>query len=111
MDQTTERVSLYIPSNVQTRSEFFPGFGKIELIQTLLASGVTVGLVFLLNIFMHSTTFLVVAILTGIAGSITCLTKDRNNQSVADQLRHMIRFLREQKRYDYRYMKEWGDVY
>ena len=111
MDHEIDRIYLYIPSNVQTCSEFFPGFGKAELMQTLLVSAVIVGLTFLVNAFICSTTFLIVTILTGIAGSVTCLTKDKNNQSVVNQFHHMVRFLREQKRYEYRYMKEWDDVY
>jgi hypothetical protein len=51
-----------------------------------------------------------VFILVGIAGSVMCITKDKNNQSVYDQLKNMISFARNQQKYEYKYMKEWGDV-
>jgi len=48
--------------------------------------------------------------LVGIAGTIMCVTKDKNNQSVVDHFKNMIRFMREQQRFKYIYLKEWGDL-
>ena len=50
----------------------------------------------------------VVAVLSGIFGSVMMCTKDQNNQSVVDQIRNMIRFARSQQIYPYRMMDEWG---
>ena len=50
----------------------------------------------------------VVAVLTGIFGSVMMCTKDQNNQSVVDQVGNMIRFARSQQIYPYRALSEWG---
>lgn len=104
------KLTLYIPNNVKTKSEIFEGFGKHEIIQTLTATAAIILIAFLVYGINHSVTFLIVFILVGIAGSVMCTTKDKNNQSVYDQLKNMISFARNQQRYEYKYMKEWGDV-
>ncbi len=101
---------LYIPNNVKTKSEIFEGFGKHEIIQTLISTTAIISIAFLIFAVNHNTTFLIVFILTGIAGSVMCTTKDKNNQSVYDQLKNMVNFERTQQKYEYKYMKEWGDV-
>lgn len=50
----------------------------------------------------------VVAVLTGIFGSVMMCTKDQNNQSVVDQIGNMVRFARSQQIYPYRALDEWG---
>lgn len=110
MEENNRQIILYIPSNVKTRSEIFEGFGKAEILQTLIATVFIVLVAFLIFSINHSVSFLVVFILVGIAGSVMCVTKDKNNQSVIDQLKNMIRFAREQQKYKYIYLKEWGDV-
>ena len=50
----------------------------------------------------------VVAVLTGIFGSVMMCTKDQNNQSVVDQISNMVRFARSQQIYPYRALDEWG---
>lgn len=46
--------------------------------------------------------------LAGIFGSVMMTTKDQSNLSVVDQVQNLIRFLRGQKIYPYRYGDEWG---
>jgi hypothetical protein len=104
-----KNMSLYIPSNVKTRSEIFEGYGKSEIIQTIVAAVFIILVAFLIFSFNKSVSFLVVFILVGIAASIMCVTKDKNNQSVVDHFKNMIRFIREQQKYQYKYLKEWGD--
>jgi hypothetical protein len=110
MANNNTKTTLYIPSNVKTRYEIFEGFGKKEIMQTLVATAIIVLVAFLIYSINGSVSFLVVFILVGIAASVMCVTKDKNNQSVLDQLKNMIRFAREQEKYDYKYLKEWGDV-
>jgi hypothetical protein len=50
----------------------------------------------------------VVAVLSGIFGSVMMCTKDQNNQSVVDQVGDMLRFRRSQQIYPYRMQDEWG---
>lgn len=99
--------SLYIPANVKTRTEFFPGYGMAELMKSFMVAavaGVTALFIYSAN---KSTTFAIVFLLASVAASVAVLVKDQNNQSVVDQIGHIIRFSQAQKKYPYRYRKEW----
>ena len=80
-------INLYIPTGVKAENELFNGFGKRELVQS---------------------TMTVVAVLSGIFGSVMMCTKDQNNQSVVDQIGNMVRFWRSQQIFPYRMIDEWG---
>lgn len=101
-------IKLYIPTGVKAENELFNGFGRRELLQSIigsLAGGVFAALLWLIA---RNVTMIVVAILTGIFGSVMMCTKDQQNQSVVDQIRDMIRFKRSQQVYPYRMQNEWG---
>ncbi len=101
-------ISLYIPIGVKTENELFNGFGRSELFQSILGSlfgGVVAALLWLIA---GNVALTVVAVLSGIFGSIMMCTKDQNNQSVVDQIRDMIRFQHSQQIYPYRMLDEWG---
>lgn len=70
-----------------------------------LAGGAVAALLWLL---LENVALTVVAVLTGIFGSVMMCTKDQNNRSVVDQVGDMIRFNRSQQIYPYRMMDEWG---
>ncbi|MBE6831281.1 MAG: hypothetical protein E7519_13845 [Ruminococcaceae bacterium] len=101
-------ISLYIPTGVKTENELFNGFGKRELLQSIVGSlfgGVVAALLWLIA---GNVALTVVAVLSGIFGSVMMCTKDQNNQSVVDQIRDMIRFQHSQQIYPYRMLDEWG---
>ncbi len=100
---------LYIPSNVKTRTEIFEGYGKNEIIQSVIASAVILGIGLVIFSFNESVSFIVVFVLSGISASIMCVTKDKNNQSVVDHLKNLIAFTRNQQSFKYKYLNEWGD--
>ena len=100
--------SLYIPMGVKTENELFSGFGKRELLQSLAGSLVGGGISVLIWLLSHNVAFTVVAVLTGVFGSVMMCTKDQNNQSVVDQIGNMVRFAGNQQIYPYRYLDEWG---
>lgn len=89
-------------------NELFNGFGKRELIQSVIGSlfgGAAAAVIWLCSGNIAVT---VVAVLTGIFGSVMMCTKDQNNQSVVDQIGNMVRFARSQQIYPYRALDEWG---
>ena len=99
---------LYIPMGVKPDTELFSGFGKRELMQSIIGSlcgGVIATLIYLIS---QNVTYSVVAILAFIVGSVMMTTKDQSNMSVVDQVQNMLRFKRSQKIYPYRYGDEWG---
>ncbi len=103
--------TLYIPMGVKTENELFNGFGKRELMQSVIGSligGFIAGMIWL---FSGNVAVTVVAVLSGIFGSILMTTKDLNNQSVVDQIGNMVRFMRSQQIYPYRYKSEWGEEF
>ena len=62
----------------------------------------------LLWLFAGNVALTVVAVLSGIFGSVMMCTKDQNNQSVVDQIGNMVRFWRSQQIFPYRMIDEWG---
>ena len=102
-------VTLYIPLGVKIESEFFPGFGKKQILQAAIGSlgfGLIASIIWLISGSVSGT---VVTILAGIFGSIMMTAKDQTNLSVIDQCSNLVRFSRSQKYYPYRYSFEWED--
>lgn len=99
--------ALYIPQGLKTRVEIFEGYGKEELVKTIIVTVVAGFLDVLLYFIFKNTVVSVVFILVAIAGSVMMLTKDHTNISVVDQVGFMIKFERSQKKYPYKYQDEW----
>ena len=106
--QTDEYLNLYIPLVVKPEAELFTGFGKKQLFQSIVGSLVMGGIAALAWLFTGNVTTTVILSLAGIFGSVMMTTKDQSNLSVVDQVQNLIRFLRGQKIYPYRYGDEWG---
>ena len=103
-----EDLKLYIPLVVKPEAELFTGFGKKQLFQSIVGSLVMGGIAALAWLFTGNVTTTVILALAGIFGSVMMTTKDQSNLSVVDQVQNLIRFLRGQKIYPYRYGDEWG---
>ena len=98
---------LYIPQGLKTRVEIFDGFGKEELFKTIMVTIVVGILDIMYYLIFKNTVVSIVTILVAIAGSVMMLTKDHTNISVVDQVGFMVRFVRSQKYYPYKYQDEW----
>ena len=103
-----EDLKLYIPLGVKPEAELFTGFGKKQLFQSIVGSLVMGGIAALAWLFTGNVTTTVILALAGIFGSVMMTTKDQSNLSVVDQVQNLIRFLRGQKIYPYRYGDEGG---
>lgn len=103
-----EDLKLYIPLGVKPEAELFTGFGKKQLFQSIVGSLVMGGIAALAWLFTGNVTTTVILALAGIFGAVMMTTKDQSNLSVVDQVQNLIRFLRGQKIYPYRYGDEWG---
>ncbi|WP_129721370.1 hypothetical protein [Xylanivirga thermophila] len=102
-----DRDTLYIPLGLKERNEFWDGFGKEEAIKALTFIAF-IGIVDALIYFStRNIAFCAVLFLVSIGGSLMMLTKDTTNLSVVDQIKNMIRFLKSQKYYPYKYLDEW----
>lgn len=100
-------INLYIPTGVKAENELFNGFGRRELLQSVVGSLFGGALSALLWLLAGNVALTVVAVLSGIFGSVMMCTKDQNNQSVVDQIGNMVRFWKSQQIYPYRMMDEW----
>ena len=101
-------INLYIPNGVKAENELFNGFGKRELLQSTIGSLFGGAIAALLWLIAGNVALTVVAVLSGIFGSVMMCTKDQNNQSVVDQIGNMVRFWRSQQIFPYRMIDEWG---
>jgi len=99
--------ALYIPQGLKTRVEIFDGYGKEELVKTIIVTIVAGFINVLLYLLFKNTVVSVVFILVAIAGSVMMLTKDHTNISVVDQVGFLIKFSRSQKKFLYKYQDEW----
>ncbi len=95
---------LFIPVGMKAEKEFFQGFGRREMIQSIVAA---VGLLIIAGIvhMITASMFHVVGILLfGMMSVIAVVTRSANtNLSALHQARYKIRFFKEQQ--EYRYQK------
>lgn len=82
-----DSTTLYIPMGVKTETEIFPGFGRKQLFQSAVGSGVAGAIACLIWLMSGSVAFTIVMLLAGIAGSVMmsakhsryCLQSSRGN--------------------------------
>jgi hypothetical protein len=103
-----ENQTLYIPMGVKPENEIFSGFGKKQLIQSVIGSFGAGVVSFVSWIIAKNVATPIVILLVGVIGSVMMTTKDHSNLSVVDQVIHMVKFYRRQKIFPYRYGDEWG---
>ena len=103
-----EDLKLYIPLGVKPEAALFTGFGKKQHLQSIEGTLVMGRIAALAWLYTGNVTTAVILALAGIFGSVMMTTKDQSNLSVVDQVQNLIRFLRGQKIYPYRYGDEWG---
>lgn len=102
-----EQTNLYIPVNIKTRFEFFDGYGFRELVPTVAAALVSGFFAFVIHAAAGGAILPVLIVLVTVAASVTALAKGENNMSVIDHTKCVVRFAREQRKYDYYYTDEW----
>lgn len=95
---------LYIPVNVRRRKETIEGFGKEEIIKTIIWAGIGlfVGIIIFLLFFREIFTIILSTIVFPF-GCFVMVRKDKTNRSTIDLIKVDIRFRRSQKRYKYKY--------
>lgn len=106
-EESMDQTKLYIPAYVKAEAEYFSGFGKKEL-QTSVFMGIFV--IFfsvIVWIFLADMAAVVLLIIVGGSAVIIINTKNEANLSVVSFVGLMMRYLKEQQRYRYRYLDEW----
>lgn len=97
---------LYIPQGLKLRKEIFNGYGKEELMKTILVTLVA-GVIDALQYFVtRNMVVTIVFMLVTVSGAVLMLTKDNSNISVVDQMGFIIKYQFGQKKYKYVYRIE-----
>ena len=106
-NESDELIMLYIPLGISTRLDYFPGFGKVELMQSLI--GMFIGGLCALIVFIITNQVLpvMITLMLTVGGSIIATTKNSLNQSIVSCINDIIKFNKERKSYPYRQLKEW----
>ena len=107
INEDDQHVLFYIPIGINTRIDYFPGFGKDELKQAMV--GIVLGGIASLAVFLFSSLMIwtLITAFTSLAGSILVTTKNNINISVVDYVNFAMKFSKEKKTYPYRQLKEW----
>lgn len=103
-----ESKPLYMPYGLKLKKEYFRGFGKEELIVTIIAAVFFIGVdvvIYLLGNHNTGLLFFLPVIGTSIVGMLHI--KGEMNTSPIDMIKQQLRFVEEQKFYPYIKMDEW----
>lgn len=109
--EETERMELYMPSGLKMKKEYFPGYGKNELIPTIIAAFVFLiidSIVYMIGI--QNVTILLFIPLLGVGTVGMLLVKGELNLSPVDIIKLEFRFMKSQKYYPYRAKNEWENI-
>lgn len=99
---------LYIPYGLSVEQEYFPGFGRTELLHFMIGFAGSAALGALLLLITGEFPALIVTVMTGAAGCFIMTKRDPvTRASVIGQVRNIIVFSRSQKRYNYVYKSQW----
>lgn len=91
-----------IPSQIQLKTEFFEGYGIEELVKTIIILGVAVVIGYIIYLFTKVTLISTFFVIGSVVIAVVFLTKNRNNFSIADNIKNIIKYELIQKRYRYK---------
>ena len=100
------RLALYIPDNIKTGFEFFPGLGWREVVYGAILTGAAFGAVLIWNSFTEDGFEFFRGAAVVVLGALTSyglFKKDNFNQSMIDHGRRFLVFAKEQQVFKYRY--------
>ena len=107
MEDNQENESLYIPQGIKKKREYFSGYGKYELYITLVSVFIASIICFLIYTIFRNLLLAVFLILVIPFTTVLYIAKNDSNISVVDEIRFMVRFMKDQKKYLYVYQDEW----
>ena len=109
MNNTTDdkKVILYIPLGINTRVDYYPGFGKKEILQASVGAVLGLILGIMGYLITNLTLTAIIIILVFLVGSVTATTKNSINISIVDYIGFAMKYSKERKVYPYRQLEEW----
>lgn len=108
-DYDSQRNTLYFPHGLRLQKEYMPGYGKIELIKTLVATAIlSVFNIAYLIISSNMAVCALILLVTISACGMIFIKDTSTNLSAYDMLRINNRFSKAQRHYPYRQCDEWN---
>lgn len=99
--QVQDKRMINIPSQIRLKTEFFEGYGVEELIKTIIVLGVSSIVAYIIYLFIRVTLISTLFVIGSVVIAVVFLTKNRNNFSMADNIKNIIKYELMQKRYKY----------
>lgn len=100
--QVEDKKILRIPKTIKTKTEFFVGFGVAELVRTLIITGISCIVAYIVYLAKNETITPVFIVIISATVSVVLFTKNSINFSLFDYLVNIIKFHLSQKEYKYR---------
>lgn len=97
-----DKKMLRIPKTIKTKTEFFVGFGVAELIKTLIITGLSIIVAYIVYIIKQETITPVLIVIITATVCVVLFTKNTINFSLYDYIQNIIKFQISQKEYKYR---------
>ncbi len=107
MEDQEKKDGLYIPWGIKLEREYFYGYGKKELIITIIFTLLGAGIGIFINLVTGNIIAAVLEVLILPTTTVFCIVKNDCNISVVDQLKFMVDHAKEQKKYYYVQQDEW----
>lgn len=96
-----DKKTIKIPRDIKLKTEFFEGYGMSELIKTIIVGIVSAIISYIFYLISHQTLISTFIVLGAIIISVIALIKGRNNFSMVDTLKNVMKFNLMQKEYKY----------
>ncbi|MCI8587233.1 MAG: hypothetical protein HFJ49_01310 [Clostridia bacterium] len=93
--------TIKIPTNIKTKTELFEGYGIQELIKTIIVGIVASVIAYIIYLFTHKTLFATFLVLGAIVISVIALIKNKNNFSMTDSIKNLVKYNLMQREYKY----------
>ena len=92
---------LKIPSQIRLKTEFFEGFSTQELIKTIICGVIASALAYIIYLIFKQALTSTLIVIGTIVISVIFSTKNRNNFSMSDSIKNILRFQTMQREYKY----------
>lgn len=94
-----DKKTIKIPKAIRTKTEFFDGFGMTELIKTSISMVISSIIAYIIYLFTHQAVYSTFFVLGITIVSVIFVRKGRNNFSMLDLLKNVVKFKTIQKEY------------
>ena len=102
-----DKKMIKIPPEIKLKTEFFDGYGTTELIKTIIVLVIASVIGYIIYLISKTTLIPTFFIIGSVVIAVVFFTKGRNNFSMADNIKNILKYELMQKEYKY----ERGNFY